>query len=86
MITIEKLKVFRKFKGDIDNFSRFGTKSQKTLLNDNDWSSIARIVFDLSLLQKGVVSSELRAKIEEELKNECENEETVKFLKQLSFE
>lgn len=60
MITIEKLKIYRHYKGDGDSFARSGRNSEKELINDNDWSIITSSEQNIELIAKGLSSSEFR--------------------------
>ena len=68
MITTEKLKIFDKYKGDIDAFARVG-ETEKTVLTDNDWQLIASFKQHIELINKGLSSSDFNSKTIAQIKN-----------------
>lgn len=69
MITTEKLKIFDKYKGDIDAFARIGRETEKTVLTDNDWQLIDSFKQDIELINKGLSSSNFNSKTIAQIKN-----------------
>lgn len=69
MITTEKLKIFDKYKGDIDAFARIGRETEKTVLTDNDWQLIDSFKQDIELINKGLSSSVFNSKTIAQIKN-----------------
>lgn len=69
MITTEKLKIFDKYKGDIDAFARIGRETEKTVLTDNDWQLIDSFKQDIVLINKGLSSSDFNSKTIAQIKN-----------------
>lgn len=69
MITTEKLKIFDKYKGDIDAFARIGRETEKTVLTDNDWQLIDSFKQDIELINKGLSSSDFNLKTIAQIKN-----------------
>lgn len=69
MITTEKLKIFDKYKGDIDAFARIGRETEKTVLTDNDWQLIDSFKQDIELINKGLSSSDFNSKTIAQIKN-----------------
>src|SRR4051812_10866314 len=52
MITKEKLKIFDSYEGDVDQFARVGSGSEKKLFDANDWSLIENLYQDIALINK----------------------------------
>lgn len=69
MITTEKLKIFDKYKGDIDAFARVGRETEKTVLTDNEWQLIDSFKQDVELINKGLSSSDFNSKTIAQIKN-----------------
>lgn len=69
MITTEKLKIFDKYKGDIDAFARIGRETEKTVLTDNDWQLIDSFKQDIELINNGLSSSDFNSKTIAQIKN-----------------
>lgn len=69
MITTEKLKIFDKYKGDIDAFARVGRETEKTVLTDNEWQLIDSFKQDIELINKGLSSSDFNSKTIAQIKN-----------------
>ena len=81
MITIDKIKIYKRFNGDIDGWARIGTKEEKSIMNDNDWFLIEGFIQDISLVKKGLASDAFMKSINERLKENCDSEETIELIK-----
>ncbi len=44
MITEQKIKIYRKYQGDIDGIARGGRKSEKDLFEEDDWYLIDNVL------------------------------------------
>lgn len=55
MITVEKIKVFDSFNGDIDGYLRTDRKHQDKLFEDNEWLLIDSFYQDVELINKALV-------------------------------
>ncbi len=69
MITTEKLKIFDKYKGDIDAFARIGRETEKKDFTDNDWQFIDSLKQDIELINKGLSSYDFSLKTINQIKN-----------------
>ena len=56
MITPEKLKLYRKYKDDLDGFTRWGKQAEKDLLNVDEVHMIENVIQDLLLIEKQLCS------------------------------
>lgn len=83
MITQEKIKIYLKFDGDIDAWTRTGTKKEKLVMTDEDWYTIDSILQDLSLAQKKLTSPEFNSTLDDKLNQSCDGEDTVNQLKRV---
>lgn len=52
MITIDKIKIFDRYGGDIDGLARVGGDFEKKLFDNNDWSLIDDFYQDIELMNK----------------------------------
>jgi len=84
MITKDKLKVYKRYKGEIDRWVRSGSKKEKSIMTDNDWYLIDGFNQDLFLLERGLISSDFKNELTTRLKESCENEFIVNQLKELT--
>ena len=85
MLTIKKIKIYNKFGGDIDGFSRGRKMSQQNLFNDNDWSLIDEFEQDIKLISDRVVSKEYREKALIKLNKNCDLETKEYFKSKIPF-
>jgi hypothetical protein len=60
MITIDQLKIYRKYGGDIDGLERAGRDSEKRLFENNVWSEIIDSSQSIELISKGLSTIEFR--------------------------
>jgi hypothetical protein len=84
MITQDKIEVYKKFRGNIDDWARIGSKKEKLVLNDNDWYIIDGFVQDLSLMRKGLTSLTFVNDLNHRFKENCDSDETIQALKSIS--
>jgi len=73
MITLEKLEIYKKYM-DIDFFARDGTREEKALLSDSEWTQIDHIIDSLFLVNNKLVSDDFKAKIYAEIDEKIEPE------------
>ncbi len=80
MITINKLKIYQRYNGDVDGWARVGSKEEKSIMSDEDWFLIEGFIQDLNLIKKGLASDTFMNSINERLKGKCDSEETIQAL------
>ncbi|WP_291529128.1 hypothetical protein [Bacteroides sp. UBA939] len=85
MITVEKIRIYQRFNGDADGWARIGTKEEKLVMNSNDWFLIEGFIQDLHLVKKGLTSDTFIISLNERLKEECDSEETIQAIKDISI-
>ena len=83
MITRNKLKIFKKYSGDIDGWARFGNKSELELMSDDDWKLIDELLQSLESVKKGLVSKYFKSQILNRLEEACDSKETRYELKSM---
>jgi hypothetical protein len=84
MITLEKLKVYRMFSGDIDGFARTYRGEHPSGITDADWSHIDSFCQALSLVSAGRATDEFAASVEQKLVATTDSEQTRQELRELS--
>ncbi len=84
MITQEKVKIYNRFQGDIDGWARRGSKKEKSIMSDVDWSLIDSLVQDIRLIQKELTSKEFSDALQIRLSENCNNPETISQLEKIA--
>jgi len=84
MITSEKVKIFASWKGDGDMFARSGSRSDKEVINDAEWSLIERMLEDQVVIKRNLGSAERVANAKERFRRHCENEEVIEHIGKLA--
>ncbi len=74
MITLQKLNVYNKYSGDIDQFGRAGIRKDHKIISEEEWFFLSNILQSLNMVKKKVTSTEFSNKTIEELKNSCDPE------------
>jgi hypothetical protein len=74
MITIEKIKIFNSYSGDIDGFARVGCDNEKKLFDNSDWSLIENLIQDIELINKKIVAQTYINQTLLKLKVNCDRE------------
>ena len=85
MLTIEKIKTYNKFGGDIDGFSRGRKTAEENLFSDNDWSLIDEFEQDVKLISNRLVSKEYRENALIKLNENCDLETKDYFKSKIPF-
>lgn len=83
MITQDKIKIFRKYDGDIDSWARSATKKERMIMSNEDWYIIDSLVQDLTLSIKSLSSTNYDLKLNDKIKQLCIDEKTINELKKL---
>lgn len=84
MITISKIKIYQRYKGDVDGWARVGSKDEKSIMNDEDWFIIEGFIQDINLKKKGLASDTFMNTINERLKEKCDSEETIQAIRNIA--
>lgn len=85
MITKQKITIYLKYQ-NIDNFARIASTKEKNILGDKDWALIENLIQDIHLLKNNMVSSEMKDKIENKIKDFTEGEnELIEKLINIKF-
>jgi hypothetical protein len=84
MITPEKLRIYEKFRGDIDGFARGSKLSEREFITDQDWRLIDEILQSLSIVQSGFASADLEARARARTIEAAQDEDVRKRLFKLS--
>lgn len=84
MVTQDKIKIYKRYNGDIDSWARSGSKKEKLIMNDNDWYIIEGLIQNLSLVKKGMASLIFSNDLNNKIKESCDSEETIQVLQQIT--
>ena len=81
MLTLEKLKIYDRYEGDIDGWTRTRKNNDKSAMTDDDWFLIDELRQGLSLVSSGRVSAEFAASVESKLFSSTDSETTRQKLR-----
>ncbi|MBL7783055.1 MAG: hypothetical protein JNM22_17630 [Saprospiraceae bacterium] len=84
MITQDKIKIYKRYKGDIDRWARSSLKKEKSIMEDRDWYIIDDLIQDLYLARNELVSLTFRNDFNNKLVENCESEEAIQILKEMT--
>lgn len=84
MITLEKLKIYSRYRGDVDIWIRTGKSKEKKIMVSNDWYLIDSLIQDIGFVKKGLSSEQFSFNLKKRLLENCESEEAIKELKSFS--
>lgn len=85
MITLHKLKIYARYKGDVDMFGRAGRRSDQQLMDDKEWYLINTLIGDAAVINRHLGSEQRTAEATKRLLENCENEETINEIKRLAM-
>jgi hypothetical protein len=77
VITLEKLRIYSRYKGDGDLFSRAGSKRERESMHGADWELIDTLLQDATVLNRNLGSEERNNQALRRLRSGCENDEVV---------
>jgi hypothetical protein len=83
MLTLAKVEVYGRLKGDIDGFSRSGLDPKTAGMTDDDWWQIAKIRQALSIIESGSASPAFVASTEAEILAVTCDDETRAAIREL---
>lgn len=83
MINKTKIKIYCKYDGNIDSWTRSIFKKDKLAISDEDWFLIDSFLQDLSIVNKGLTSLHYNDTLNFKIKENCDTDETMKALKAL---
>lgn len=75
MLTLEKIRIFKEFRGDIDSFGRSGRAAANGDMDDNDFYLIDSLVHDYFLIYSNLASQEYGASFMIRLGELCDQSE-----------
>ena len=84
MVTKNKLRIYERYDGDIDSWARTGSKREKSVMTDNDWHVIERLIQNVVLMKKGLASCNFSASLSQQLKESCDTASTIDRLQHLA--
>ncbi len=79
MLTIEKIELFKKYKGYYDGYY-LQNKDSKRIITDEEWSMLSNFMQELFLQRKGLASKNFADATIMKLKENCENESVFNFV------
>ena len=82
MLTLDKLKMYRRFDGDIDGFAR-SRVDDSSGITDEDWRVIDELRQALFLVRSGQAAAEFSASVERRLSSVAPDEQTRQALREL---
>ncbi len=85
MITLRKLKIYKKYDGDSTQYARDHYRNDDTEMSTQDWSDIESLLNDLFLLNTGKTHDSYKKTIEEKLNVVCDAPAVVEEMKRMSL-
>ncbi|PYS86016.1 MAG: hypothetical protein DMF62_17345 [Acidobacteria bacterium] len=82
MVTLKKLKVFERYKGDIDMWSRLNINVD-TGIDDDEWRLVDTLIQDVIVIDRKLGSEERTKQASERLRQNCENEAVIAEIRRL---
>ena len=82
-ITEEKLRIYRRYGGDVDGWSRVSDRHEHSVMSDDDWSDIEELRHRLWLQQHEAVAPEFAARTEQLIKERVVDQRTGELLREL---
>jgi hypothetical protein len=84
MLTPEKLRIYRRFGGDIDGWARASGLGDSSGMTDDDWSLIDELRQGLRIVSSGQASVEFASSVERRLLAATADDRTREQLRELA--
>jgi hypothetical protein len=84
MLTVEKIRVYRKYGGDMDGLARAKKPDDSSLITNEEWFLIDSLVQKLFLIKSGKASQAYAERISVEVRQRVENEEVIRELMEIA--
>lgn len=78
MITVEHLKIYHRYNGDVDSWARSG--GNESLMSDEIWSQIENFESDIEVIKKGLASKKYAKEVMKRLEEKTDKESRVLLL------
>ncbi len=75
MLTLEKLRIYERFNGDIDGWVRMKSSMPSSEMTDADWHLLDALITDLRIAASGQASQSFRRELNERLQTEIADDE-----------
>jgi len=83
MITLEKLRTYEAFNGDLDGWVRASTGGEKSFMSDADWYLIDALLTDIATADSGLASPAFMHEVETRLGTSTADDATRDALRAL---
>ncbi|MBI1285563.1 MAG: hypothetical protein GC183_14720 [Thiobacillus sp.] len=84
MLTLEKLRTYEAFNGDLDGWVRASTGEQRSFMSDADWYLIDALLTDIATADSGLASPTFMHEVENTLGTSTADDATRDALRALS--
>jgi hypothetical protein len=83
MLTIEKLNVYKRYRGYYDGYYVQNKTSQQQVITSKEWVLIDGLVQDIYIVRKGEAAKTFADQLNIRLHENCDSEETIQQLMEL---
>ena len=84
MLTLQKLRTYRKFRGDIDGYGRSHVRGDRSGITEEDFQLIAELLTALYIIASGKASQDFALGVERKLSELAPEPQTRQELRQLA--
>jgi hypothetical protein len=84
LLTVDQIRIYKKYKGDDDGFSRVATSQEKTIMKDVNWARVSELIQLLFGLQHGNTTSAFAQQIMRDVSDSCADQAAVNELSELA--
>jgi len=82
-ITVEKLEIYRVYKGDGDHFARFANKEQREIISLGGWDIIDELLSDYHLIKRNLAAEQYELAFYKKLEESFYDQEAIQLFYQL---
>ncbi|WP_346320558.1 hypothetical protein [Chitinophaga sp. YIM B06452] len=83
MLTLNKLRIFKQYAGDLDAL-RHANSADKDAITSHDWFVIGNLLQDIRLVNRSLASEAYAGRVEEALEGACDNQATIDELRKMA--
>lgn len=83
MINIDKINTYSCYDGEVDGLGH-GPKRDRKIISEDEFILIGNLIQDIRLIQKNIASPSYEEQVNKKLKEICDGDETIFYLKALA--
>jgi hypothetical protein len=82
MLTLEKVEIFKSYKGYYDGY-HIQSNGKEKIISDDEWFLLSNLMQDIYLIRKGISAKSFENSVNEHLLRNCDTQQTINLIFEL---